>query len=124
MQREGKVWGETSLLWKTPLIEVHKIEVKPGGYCSWHKHRHKWNAFIVHEGAITIEIRKEAYPLTDVTVLQKGDFTIVRPGEEHRFVAGLVPATAFEIYCPEPLSEDIVRSDLGGIDERFAPPEA
>lgn len=120
MQKDGKVWGETSLLWKTPLIEVHKIEVKPGGFCSWHKHRHKANAFIVHEGAITIEIRKEAYPLTDATVLRKGDFTIVRPGEEHRFVAGMVPATVFEIYCPEPLSEDIVRSDVGGIDEKFA----
>lgn len=122
MQREGKIWGHTSLLWRTPLIEVHKLEVVAGGYCSWHKHRHKWNAFIVHSGSLVIEIKKEAYPLTDKTVLRAGDFTTVKPGEEHRFVGGLTPAVAFEIYYPEMLSEDIVRSDIGGIDEMLAGP--
>lgn len=117
MQRDGKVWGTTSLLWKTPLIEIHRLEVVPGGFCSWHKHRHKHNAFIILDGALTIEIRKEAYPLTDKTVLRRGDFTTVKPGEEHRFVAGLSPAVAFEIYYPEMLSEDIVRSDVGGVNE-------
>ncbi len=112
---EGKVWGNTRLLLRTPLVEVHRLEVVPGGFCSWHKHRHKWNAFIVHSGALTIEIRKEAYPLTDKTVLRAGDFTTVKPGEEHRFVAGLSPAEVFEIYYPEMLTEDIVRADVGGI---------
>jgi mannose-6-phosphate isomerase-like protein (cupin superfamily) len=120
MQRDGKVWGSTSLLWRTPLIEVHKLEIVAGGYCSWHKHQHKHNAFIVHSGALTIEIKKAAYPLTDKTVLRAGDFTTVRPGEEHRFVAGLSPTVAFEIYYPEMLSEDIVRTDVGGIDEALA----
>lgn len=101
---------------KTPLIEIHRLEVVPGGYCSWHKHRHKWNAFIVESGALTIEVRKEAYPLTDKTVLRAGDDpTTVKPGDEHRFVAGLSPAVALEIYYPEMLTEDIIRADVGGI---------
>ncbi len=113
--KEGKIWGNTQLILKTPLIEIHKLEVVPGGFCSWHKHRHKWNAFLIFAGSLTIEIRKEAYALTDKTMLRAGDITTVKPGEEHRFIAGLCPATAFEIYYPEMLSEDIVRSGVGGV---------
>jgi len=122
MSISGKIWGSTTLMLKTPLIEVHRLEVVPGGYCSWHMHRHKWNCFLVFSGSLTIEIRKEAYPLTDKTVLRAGDITTVKPGEEHRFVAGVVAAVAFEIYYPEMLSEDIVRSDIGGINEKLAQP--
>lgn len=112
----GKVWGETRLLWKTPFVEVHLLDVKAGAYCSMHHHERKWNAFVLIEGELTIEVEKAEYGLTDRTVLRaRGDLMIVKPGEAHRFVTGTVSACALEIYCPDTLSEDIVRRDCGGL---------
>jgi len=111
----GKVWGDTSVLIQTPLVELHKINIKAGYKCSEHKHEHKWNGFYVISGTLEIHVRKNNYELTDVTVLRAGDFTTVRPGEYHWF-SSITDCVALELYYPETLSEDIVRKSVGGRD--------
>jgi mannose-6-phosphate isomerase-like protein (cupin superfamily) len=111
----GKVWGTTEPLLVTPFIEIHRLNILPNRRCSMHCHKFKWNAFIVLSGELAIEVRKNAYDLVDRTDLGPGDMTTVRPNEKHRFVSGAAECVAYEIYYPEPLSEDIVRDDVGGL---------
>lgn len=112
----GKVWGETIPLIQTPLVEVHKVKIEPETKCSLHTHNYKWNAFYVVSGKLNINVQKNNYDLTDVTVLGPGDFTTVKPGEYHWFENPYKePVEALEIYYLEPLSEDIVRKTSGGV---------
>jgi len=111
----GKVWGITSAIIQTPLVELHKINIKAGYKCSEHKHEHKWNGFYLISGTLEIHVRKNNYDLTDVTVLRAGGFTTVRPGEYHWF-SSITDCVALELYYPETLSEDIVRKSVGGPD--------
>lgn len=116
--KTGKIWGISRLLLHSPFIEVHAIEVLQGGYSSWHSHRTKWNAFQVTSGTLLIQVRRD-HGLTDTTILEPGDLTTVKPGEEHRFVNRRGICHALEIYhtgTGEPLAlEDIVRSSQGGV---------
>ena len=112
--RTGKIWGVTELMLKTPFLEVHRLTILPNMQCSMHKHNFKHNCFIVVEGHLSIETKKLDYALTDVTELDPEDFTTVKPGEYHRFRSGPEGCTAFEMYYCEPLSEDIIRADVGG----------
>lgn len=113
MEIQGKVWGTTELIFKNPVLEFHRINVKAGYKCSLHKHEHKWNGFYVVSGTLEIHVQKNDYALTDVTVLKAGDFTTVKPGEYHQFVC-TADCHAFELYWPELLSTDIKRKDHGG----------
>jgi mannose-6-phosphate isomerase-like protein (cupin superfamily) len=110
--KAGKIWGETEDLLKTPLIEVHHIGVKEGSVCSLHKHEFKWNLFFVIYGELAIEVHKKDYDLVDTTILETGEWTTVRPNEYHRFHA-ITDTEALEIYYLEPLSNDIVRANVG-----------
>ena len=109
----GKVWGQTEPLLVTPLIEVHRINTFGGYKCSEHLHRYKWNAFYCISGKMTIHVRKNDYDLIDVTELEPGDFTSVKPGEYHWFEC-VEDAEVLEIYYAEPITEDIVRKNTGG----------
>ena len=111
----GKVWGQTEPLLQTPFIEIHRLLILPNRRCSLHAHQFKWNTFVVLEGRLTIEVHKQAYALVDRTELGPGEITTVRPGEKHRFITGRQSVKAIEVYYPEPLSEDIIRQDVGGI---------
>ena len=124
---QGKVWGTTEALLVTPLIEVHKITIDAGGYCSMHKHEFKWNMFYLLYGKIDIHVQKNDYDLVDVTRLyQPGDFTSVAPNEYHMFKehvedeemvrewGSVNAAGALEIYYLEPISKDIIRETVGG----------
>lgn len=110
----GKVWGETYTMLQTPIISMHRLVIKPNSQCSMHLHKNKWNSFIVLSGLLYIEVEKSGYPLTDITTLREGGIVSVQPGEYHRFRTGDEPAEALEFYYPEPLSEDIIRKDVGG----------
>jgi len=110
----GKAWGSTSLLLKTPIIEIHRLVVIPNAYCSLHVHSIKNNSFFVVSGTLFIEVHKNSYDLVDRTVLSKGDLTTVQPGEYHKFIAGDEGADVLEIYHIDALSEDIMRKDRGG----------
>jgi mannose-6-phosphate isomerase-like protein (cupin superfamily) len=108
-----KNWGTTEALLRTPLIEVHRIAVRPFACCSWHKHERKWNAFFVADGALRIEI--DELPRLTMTPLRSHGFLAVGPGVWHRFTTGGEPAVAIELYYPDCLSEDIIRRDVGGM---------
>lgn len=110
----GKVWGSTTELISTPMFAMHRLMIEPNMQCSLHVHRFKWNGFYVVTGKLFIEVIKNDYALTDVTVLVPGQITTVKPGEHHRFRTGDEPCEAMEFYYTEPLSEDIVRKDKGG----------
>jgi len=111
--KSGKVWGETEVVLQTPFIEFHRIWVRKGGFCSLHKHEFKWNMFYVTYGRLKVLIHKNDYDLVDITELGPNEWTTVKPGEFHSFAAS-EDTTAFELYYPEPLSEDIIRRTVGG----------
>ena len=70
--------------------------------------------FYVTSGKLKIYIYKNDYDLIDTTELGSGEWTTVRPGEFHSFEA-VDDTLAFELYYPEPLSEDIIRRTVGGM---------
>lgn len=114
----GKVWGTTQLLLATPMLEVHRLVVLSGSYCSLHKHEGRWNAFLVTKGRLYIEVHQKDYPLVDTTVAEPGDVTTVPPGLLHLFRTDGEGAECFELYYPPSLgSEDIVRQAVGGSED-------
>lgn len=110
----GKIWGATERIFDKNNVEIHRIVVKPGGFCSKHKHDHKFNMFFVESGSLHVEVFQNDYDLVDTTILQAGDATSVAPGVYHRFVA-TEHAVVYEIYWTELSASDIVREDVGGV---------
>lgn len=106
--KTDKIWGQTEVLLQSSFVELHRLFVLPFSRCSMHTHQYKWNAFIVLSGRLRIEFE-------DGTGedLFHGGFLAVGPGKYHRFVSDSVPVVALEFYYPEPLSEDILRKDIG-----------
>lgn len=118
MSKAGKVWGETSVLLANPVVEVHKLWVHEHAHCSWHRHHHRRNAFVVLEGILIVEVRQKAYSLVDETILQAGDLMEVEAGLWHRFRTTATSALVLELYYPVPLqSVDIEREGVGGRDQ-------
>lgn len=112
--KQGKAWGETWCVFRTPLVEFHRIVVNPNGYCSVHLHQHKWNGFYVERGELLVKVWQPSGTL-DQTRLGPGDSLIVPAGVEHQFVGLESGCLAFELYSIDPLTEDIVRKSLGGV---------
>ena len=84
-----------------------------GGFCSKHKHEHKFNAFFVEEGQLEVTTYKNDYDLVDVTVLGPLERTTCKPGEYHEFKA-LTKVIAYELYWTQLDPLDIVRENHGG----------
>lgn len=119
MNKQGKVWGETSDIFNKNNVEIHVIHIKKGGYCSKHLHKYKFNRFVMLSGKLKISVWKEykdGSTLEDVTIINQGEQCTVSPNEYHRFEA-LEDCTALEIYWCELSGSDIVRLDTGGINE-------
>lgn len=112
--KSGKIWGTTEVLLRTPFLEVHRLVIFPKAHCSLHKHLYKHNSFFVAKGRLMIEVHKSDYNLVDITDLGPGEFTTVKPNDLHSFMTGPEGCTAIEMYYPEPLSEDIIRQNVGG----------
>jgi mannose-6-phosphate isomerase-like protein (cupin superfamily) len=110
-----KVWGTTECLISTPLFELHRLEIKPGHRCSLHAHRTKWNLFYILEGSLSIDL-----VLGDIDApieekkLQVGGSISVPPGVHHQFRTNSKSCVCLEVYYTEPLSEDIIRRNIGG----------
>jgi len=110
---QGKVWGQTQEIFTNPNFELHRIEIKKGGYCSKHKHEHKFNAFYIEKGKLKISIYQTDYDLVDDTIAHTGDLSIVKPGMYHEFEA-LEDTVCYEIYWVELSNSDIERENVGG----------
>lgn len=113
MNTQGKIWGNTAELFNKNNVEIHRIETNKGGFCSKHKHEHKYNAFFVERGKLLVTVWKNDYNLIDQTIIGDQQMTIVKPGEFHKFES-LEDTIAYEIYWVELSSSDIVRENCGG----------
>lgn len=107
----SKVWGTTELIFKKNNVEVHRIEVNKGGYCSKHCHEYKYNEFYVESGKLEISVFDGEF--IDETVLCDGESTSVAPLKYHKFEAK-EDTIAYEIYYVELSSDDIIREIPGG----------
>lgn len=110
--KAGKVWGSTRLVHANSAFEFHRIEYNKGFKCSEHLHEHKWNGFFIESGKMLVRTWKDDQGLIDETILEAGDFTMVKPGEYHQF-EGLESGVAFELYWAEFNHNDIKRRTSG-----------
>jgi len=112
----GKVWGDTNKIFSKNNVEIHRIEINKGGYCSKHRHKTKYNMFYVEDGELIVTIyRYDANKnIEDITTLEKGEITYVEPGLFHKFSAN-IDTIVYEIYWTELESNDIERIQVGGI---------
>ena len=90
------------------------ISANKDGFCSRHKHVHKFNMFFVLSGSLEIKIWKNDYDLFEKTILNKFESCIVEPGEFHMFSSLSEDTLAIEIYWVEMNKKDIDRSNVGG----------
>jgi len=113
---QGKVWGYTTPLFNKNNVELHIAEIRKGGYCSKHKHKFKFNRFVVLKGKLKITIWKDygTDTLQDVSILGISQECTVPPGDFHKFEA-LEDTTVLEIYWVDLNENDIVREDHGGM---------
>lgn len=129
-ERIIKPWGWSQEVYRDELTRVVRIHVKPGGFCSWHKHERQDNAFLVLSGELTINesIRESRDGHFDELLsgqLEAGMTLSVIAGVVHRFINILDrPVDALEIYTASELSDcdpsppdenDIVRFSEGGV---------
>jgi mannose-6-phosphate isomerase-like protein (cupin superfamily) len=110
----GKIWGTTEPLAQTPLCELHRIRVQPGGFCSVHKHHGRANGFYVIRGAIEVRVWSAGGAVTKTTILTPGDYFTVDPGHLHQFFSAH-GAEVLELYYPVLRGDDIERINEGGI---------
>jgi len=113
----GKIWGETSEIFCKNNVEIHRIEGKKGGFCSKHKHVHKYNIFFVESGGIKVSTWKKDYDLVDETRLFSQESTTIAPGEFHQFEV-IADCVVYEIYYTELSGNDIIRESVGGSREK------
>lgn len=113
--KRGKVWGETTTVVDSPFVHMERISILPHSRCSVHEHKFRPNGFHVFKGQLTIVVKKNDYDLTDRTVLNPGETTMVDPTELHSFETGKQGCEAIEWYTPQPLDRgDIRRVEVGG----------
>ena len=112
--KSGKIWGTTQPIFHANNVEVHRIAIVPGGFCSKHKHLNKWNLFYIESGELVVENWRVKSGLCDETTVSAGETFAVPPGEFHRFRA-LTDVVAYEIYWTELDPNDITRETVGGI---------
>lgn len=108
MLTQGKLWGDTTEIFKNMNTEVHYLEIKKFGFCSEHKHEHKYNIFFVIEGKLRIKIWRKKGEEPDTTTLIDSGWSAVPPGVYHQFEA-LENTKCLEIYQVFLEGPDIIR---------------
>ncbi len=111
---EKKPWGTSRILFTTANVEVYRIEVDTGGYCSRHMHLSKHNLFYVESGELHVQTFE---PELSTKILLSGDILSIPPNILHQFYAKL-HTIALEIYHVEMVPDDIIRFSVGGLDAR------
>jgi mannose-6-phosphate isomerase-like protein (cupin superfamily) len=120
-QRIEKPWGWSEEVYRDGRVSIVRIQVVPGGYCSWHKHQRKNNLFLVTSGELHVLERCDEDHDCDVALpLQGGMSETVWAGMLHRFENRTnEPVEAVEIYVSldhtPPDDQDIVRFGQGGV---------
>ncbi len=115
---QGKVWGDTQLIFAYNGVECHRIRYQVGYRCSKHRHQHKWNRFVVLSGCLSVVIFHPGYvPISeevrDETIIHEGQITDVPPGVWHQFEAKEA-GEGLEFYWTVLEAGDIERADVGG----------
>lgn len=110
--KQAKIWGNTQLLFAHYGVECHLVNFCEGGYCSRHRHEHKWNRFVVIEGSMIVRIFREG-GIVDETLICQGQVTDVPPGVWHQF-EGKQNGKALELYWVVLEDSDIERNGMGG----------
>jgi len=112
--KQTKIWGTTNDLFFKNNVEVHRIEIVKGGFCSKHRHEYKFNMFFVESGELEIGIWTNE-GMIDKTILKAGEQSAVPPNVYHKFTAN-EDTIAYEIYWTELSPSDIIRETVGGIE--------
>jgi len=110
--KQGKVWGNTMLVFARNDTEAHFLRGVKGYQCSRHSHHHKHNRFLVIAGLLKIQVWQEDGTM-DETLLGPNQITDVEPDVEHRFVV-MEDCLAVEFYWVGLEADDIIRVDEGG----------
>ena len=111
MKREAKVWGERWLIRQDSTHAVSFLKMKNGYECSWHKHREKYNLFVVLSGKLGI--MTEQFDGNSTVVLGQGECFTTKPGEFHKFIVYEDSEVIEEMYV-EYNEDDIQRENTGG----------
>lgn len=109
--RQGKEWGYSTEFFRNAMVSAYHLEIKKGGYCSEHTHKHKYNLFYVISGRLKITIWREN-EVEDMTVLTAGQISAVPPGFYHKF-EGLEDTECIEVYQVLLIEPDIERRTQG-----------
>lgn len=124
-ERIEKPWGWSQEVYRCGRVSLSRICVKPGGFCSWHKHKSKTNRFFVESGTLTIEVVDIIPVKIEIGDGMTENELIVIPEKVHRFINETdTEVYALEIYTTgsdltPPDVNDIVRFSEGGIDKRL-----
>lgn len=119
MDKAGKYWGITRRIFFQNNVEMHYMEIDPGGYCSEHLHRHKFNKFLVIEGELEVITWKSGPDQEpDRVKLDARDEYTIKPEITHKFHnTSKKVCKALEIYWTELSPDDIERRTIGGKSE-------
>lgn len=110
---EQKIWGTTECLIDTPYVQLHRIKVNKGGYCSEHIHHGRANVFMLISGEMEILVGEGIHQKT--VHLQPHVPLTVQPGVMHKFRCLKADAVCDEIYYPVLSQSDIWRASQGGV---------
>ncbi len=114
MDKQGKAWGETTLLFNDQRVSLHFLNINKGGYSSEHKHSNKTNLFYVIEGELLIRFWRKGNQI-DETILKAGESMTIPTYIWHQFQA-LTDCKCLEIYETGLWTDDIERRAVGGSD--------
>lgn len=113
--RQGKNWGYTTEFFRNAMVSAYHLEIKKGGYCSEHRHQHKYNLFYIISGELELTIWHDRQK-TDVTIIGPGQTTAVSPGFYHKF-RGITACHCIEMYQVLLIEPDIDRRTVGGVEK-------
>ncbi len=113
MNREEKIWGFTTELFRNNTTSTHYLEIKKGGYCSEHRHAQKENIFYIISGELQIVFWSEKRRHT--STFTAGTGSIIPVGIWHKFHA-LTDVKCIEIYKYKYDGIDIERRTEGGLE--------
>lgn len=113
---ESKPWGTSRLVYLDGEVQVARISVVPGGYCSKHLHRWKSNTFVVLSGELIVNVQTES---GEIAVLCQPGVPLTVPDEVKHWFHARTKVEAIEVYhatgsgAVDP--RDIARFSEGGV---------